>query len=223
MAAALHVVVGDPEALVIAAGLVIGAALLWFRQGLLGRLALLALFADIVFWMLPAAWSNVRHRDDLIDVAIPIALTAIPALGLVAVIALWRNREATTRALPAAAGALVVIAALIGVSRIPAVGESQEAQPGDLLVDATDASFEPDELTVDAGRVGVVVDNTDLFWHTFTIDELEVDIRLPGGASRRTEFDAAPGTYELVCAIPGHEALGMEGTLTVEEAPAATE
>ena len=32
---------------------------------------------------------------------------------------------------------------------------------------------------------------------------------------QQVTFTAAPGTYRFYCAIPGHTALGMAGTLTV--------
>ena len=60
----------------------------------------------------------------------------------------------------------------------------------------------------------VAVRNRDLFWHTFTIDTLGVDITAPVGV-RSASFEAEPGTYEFYCRIPGHATLGMRGTLTV--------
>jgi uncharacterized cupredoxin-like copper-binding protein len=42
-----------------------------------------------------------------------------------------------------------------------------------------------------------------------------VNVNIPVGAERRTTFDAPAGTYEFVCAIPGHGQAGMKGTLTV--------
>jgi plastocyanin len=63
--------------------------------------------------------------------------------------------------------------------------------------------------------VTVALRNRDLFWHTFTIDALRVDIRAPVGRLRSATFEARPGTYSYYCRIPGHSALGMRGTLTV--------
>jgi plastocyanin len=63
--------------------------------------------------------------------------------------------------------------------------------------------------------VTVAVRNRDLFWHTFTIDRLGVDVRAPVGSLRTASFEAEPGTYSYYCRIPGHAALGMRGTLTV--------
>jgi plastocyanin len=79
------------------------------------------------------------------------------------------------------------------------------------------SAFENDELEAEAGTVTVFLDNRDYFWHTFTIRALGVDLAVPVEASGRASFDAPPGTYRFVCAIPGHEAAGMVGTLTVRE------
>ena len=70
-------------------------------------------------------------------------------------------------------------------------------------------------LRAGAGRVTVAVRNRDLFWHTFTIDRLGVEVRSPVGRLRTATFEARPGRYSFYCAIPGHATLGMRGTLTV--------
>jgi uncharacterized cupredoxin-like copper-binding protein len=46
------------------------------------------------------------------------------------------------------------------------------------------------------------------------VEELGIEAGLPPGTSRRVAIgDAAPGEYELICSVPGHE--GMTGTRTV--------
>lgn len=40
---------------------------------------------------------------------------------------------------------------------------------------AADVRFSSTELRHEPGQVTVTFDNRDLFWHTFTIDELDVD------------------------------------------------
>jgi plastocyanin len=82
-------------------------------------------------------------------------------------------------------------------------------------VTAQHTKFDDTTLDATAGRVGVVLNNLDLFWHTFTIRDLGVNLNVPVQAERRIEFDAPAGTYAFVCKIPGHEQAGMEGTLTV--------
>jgi uncharacterized cupredoxin-like copper-binding protein len=38
------------------------------------------------------------------------------------------------------------------------------------------------------------------------------------GANQQITFNAPPGTYRYYCNVPGHEDIGMHGTLTVKEA-----
>jgi uncharacterized cupredoxin-like copper-binding protein len=82
------------------------------------------------------------------------------------------------------------------------------------VVLAEGLGFLPTALDSSGGTVGVFIENNDPFRrHTFTIDELEVDVELPGGTSQRVDVSAPPGTYEFYCAVPGHEK--MKGTLTI--------
>ena len=75
--------------------------------------------------------------------------------------------------------------------------------------------FEPEVLTVQTGKSGkVLVTNRDFTVHTFTIKELGVDVSLHGRAEAIVELPGiAPGTYDYVCTIPGHEK--MTGKLVV--------
>ena len=70
-------------------------------------------------------------------------------------------------------------------------------------------------LISNAGQVGVRLNNKDLFWHTFTIDALGVDLKVPVNGDEAVTFTAAPGTYDFYCTIPGHAQMGMRGTLIV--------
>jgi plastocyanin len=210
------IALSDVEAVAIGVGLGVGAALLRFRAGLLGRLVLLALFADVVAWMAPAAVANVAHGEDLAAVAMPLVLAVVACVGLVADLVLLVTRQrADSRATPVLALAAVVLAAALVVSQLGVFGDPARLQAGDELVEMKDAKFVRERIAVEAGPVAVVVDNEDLFWHTFTIDELDVDVRTPVKATRRAVFTARPGTYTYYCAIPGHQAIGMEGVLVV--------
>jgi plastocyanin len=84
-----------------------------------------------------------------------------------------------------------------------------------LTVDATNAKYSVKTLTADRGTVTIDFTNNDLFWHTFTISALGVDIQTPVKGHRRVSVNAAPGTYEFFCAVPGHKQIGMHGTLVV--------
>ncbi|MCH8156576.1 MAG: cupredoxin domain-containing protein, partial [Nitrospinae bacterium] len=53
--------------------------------------------------------------------------------------------------------------------------------------------------------------------HTFTIDELGVDVILPHGETTRVEFTPEQtGSFQFYCSVPGHKGAGQVGTITVE-------
>ena len=86
-------------------------------------------------------------------------------------------------------------------------------QEGDVEMTTADFEFQPEEIDAEGGTVGVFITNEDPASHTFTIEELDVDVVIPQGASVRVEFDAEGGEYEFVCTP--HEESGMVGTLNV--------
>ena len=106
--------------------------------------------------------------------------------------------------------------AIVGITAVGLTSDRNEAQPGDIEVDLADTRFDPDELRVPAGPAAFFVDNRDLFWHTFTIEGTYVDVRVASRGTHRIEVDLEPGTYDLVCTIPGHAAAGMKGVITVK-------
>ena len=75
--------------------------------------------------------------------------------------------------------------------------------------------FAPTDLTFNVGDSITLVLTAETEFHTFTVDELELDVAVSGGETVRhtLTFDKA-GTFTLIC-IP-HELLGMVGTITVE-------
>ena len=91
--------------------------------------------------------------------------------------------------------------------------EDDTKQEGDIEMTTADFVFQPEEIEADGGTVGVFITNEDPASHTFTIEELDVDVVIPQGASVRVEFEADKGEYEFIC-VP-HEGSGMTGTLAV--------
>jgi nitrite reductase (NO-forming) len=73
------------------------------------------------------------------------------------------------------------------------------------------------ELTVAPGAVIDIV-NAGAAAHNFDSPDLGLFLDLPPGAAGQVTIpaDAAPGTYEFICSIPGHAAAGMVGTITVD-------
>jgi uncharacterized cupredoxin-like copper-binding protein len=76
-------------------------------------------------------------------------------------------------------------------------------------------SFETEDLAAKPNEaVRLIIKNEDLFIHTFTIDELDVDVTVgPNGEKAVRIRPTTAGIYEYKCIIPGHES--MTGTLTV--------
>jgi plastocyanin len=210
----------DREALAFAVLMLAGAALLRFRPGPLALLVLGVLFVNVEIWMFPAANGNASNRVGLLDMLIPASLVAFSLAGIIGVLgaALHRRDPDAGNGVAGPAGLLAVIfvATSLGLVAVMTPARSREVPPGALLVEARNVRFEPTALTAGGGKVTVAVRNRDLFWHTFTVDRLNLDLKVPVGRLRTATVDARPGTYRFYCRIPGHAAVGMRGTLVVQ-------
>lgn len=110
-------------------------------------------------------------------------------------------------------GAAVVIVVLFLVFRGDQPGENAG---GAIAMRAGNFFFSPKELKVQVGEE-VVLDVRSTGTHTFTIDQLGVNVRFgTGPATVRFTPDRA-GQFEFYCAVPGHRERGMIGSLIVEE------
>jgi glucose/arabinose dehydrogenase/plastocyanin len=84
-------------------------------------------------------------------------------------------------------------------------------------VELVDIAFVPDELTIPANTdVTVSLPNTGAALHTFTIEELGIDVEVVPGDTGSATINAPAGTYDYICTVPGHKEAGMVGTLTVQ-------
>ena len=75
--------------------------------------------------------------------------------------------------------------------------------------------FSPSNLQVNQGdKISLTIQNSG--FHTFTIRELGVDVRMPSSGTYSVEFTAnKKGNFEYYCAVPGHREGGMFGNLGV--------
>ena len=74
--------------------------------------------------------------------------------------------------------------------------------------------YDPAEFTFERGEQVTLVMTSEGEFHTFTVEELEIDVHVDAWKSKALTYTFdKPGTYELVC-IP-HETLGMTGVITV--------
>ncbi len=103
-------------------------------------------------------------------------------------------------------------------SASPAACATPATAGAEFTVVSNDIFFEPKTLTIPANTDAVVkLPNEGAAPHNFSIDALAIDVDLPAGdLSQQTTINAAAGSYEYYCNVPGHKQAGMVGTLTVQ-------
>ena len=131
---------------------------------------------------------------------------------------------------------LAVVAGL-AVAGLAAVGANAVARSNDPLVIPITIHFshyDPTSITVPTGRaVTFVITNTDPIDHEWIVGDAALherhrtgtepvhnarptEITIPAGTQRRTTvIFTAPGALQYICHLPGHEAYGMVGTVTI--------
>jgi len=115
----------------------------------------------------------------------------------------------------------------------PAADGAAPAAGGEVTISAWDIGWEyngqrtavgaPIDVPVAPGTV-ITVPNTGAAAHNFSVDAFGISQDLPPGATEQVTIpaDAAPGTYEFYCNVPGHKQAGQVGNLVVgAAAPAA--
>jgi uncharacterized cupredoxin-like copper-binding protein len=189
--------------------IVIGLSLLrrFPRAGVivLGLTSLVILLGGVVF-----ALPHLAHPSSGVDFfhAVVGVFGRVLAIGA-AVMALRRATGAGARRVGAAAVATLALSLLVAsVATLAATGE--EAQPGDVVTPIT-IDFE-ESIEVAAGET-LFIDNQKAFRHTFTVEGTSLDVEVPASQGVRVPIDLAPGSYGVVCEIPGHEE--MRATLEV--------
>ncbi|HEX2506312.1 MAG TPA: plastocyanin/azurin family copper-binding protein [Gaiellaceae bacterium] len=74
--------------------------------------------------------------------------------------------------------------------------------------------FDAEQLSAAAGPITIEFTNEASIPHNVSV-EGQTSETISGGATT-LELDLEPGEYEYICAVSGHAAAGMTGTLTVE-------
>jgi hypothetical protein len=179
-----------------------------------GPITVLAVMALLIIMNLPAILDDLGHPDSFWNFAV-FGVTALTfaLVGIIGSIAVLMSRRDVTASRALYAAVLVIIVGVV-VSAVATLSlEDDTFAAGDLRVVAEEVEFLPESLS-GSGTVGVFIENKDPIRHTFTIEALDIEVDLPGSTDRRIDINAAPGTYEFVCKVPGHE--DMMGTLTIE-------
>ena len=119
-----------------------------------------------------------------------------------------------------AAPVVLVIASACAPTVAPAAGAA--LPPEQITVTGSDDfRFNPSTITVKAGQpLEVTFQNGGEILHDFTVQQglpKPVAITEDGGKSgTATVSYARAGTYKFFCSQPGHDQLGMHGTITVQ-------
>jgi plastocyanin len=212
---------GDILALVLGTITMIGLALTCIRNGLLGVVILGLLFADIAGWTVSGAVNNFLHREQGMALLLPSFLGVISLTGLAAVAGLlinWRKKQTGSGFAVLVGSAGLTLLFVVTLASLFVRGPVTPDIPGtSIVLDSKSMLYSSSDLTASEGHITLTLANDDLWWHTFTIDELDVDLHVPMGAERSVTFSAPAGEYRYYCGIPGHEAIGMYGTLTVSQ------
>lgn len=212
------VVLADFEAGAVAVGFAVSTMLLRFRTGRLGAVGIGLVSLITLCFMGAAALTNARIGSPMGWVLVTSALAAISIVGFVASVnRLWHGDRSSQSIGPLVLVGFAVIW-IAGVAMWAGLSNGSQGADATVSLTAENVSFSVGHLAVSPGEVTVEMTNRDLFWHTFTIEELDVDLRVPVGAVRTFSFQASPGIYEFICQIPGHPEAGMKGTLVVADA-----
>ena|SRR5918999_2288524 len=203
-----------PPLIVFAALFALGAWL-FRRKERAGSIVLAVLFVILLLTNLPFIVPSLAVPASTADFLPTVVVTLIAIVGAVSAIAVIRRRgEATDGgARMVALGAVTLLVVATAVTVIAKIAyPNVTARSGDITIAAEDFEFSEQNITASEGRVAVFVENKDTTLHTFTIEELGVDLDIPAGEPARIAFDAQPGTYEFICRP---HAPSMSGTLEV--------
>jgi len=198
---------------------VVGLIFLGFAPFLVGERRRLGLAYAIVavaaiLGNAPVIVDELIHIDSTPSFVLTLLSVVGAAAGIIAGLgAYFRWQTGSIRSIAITGAAVFAIGSIISVAT-SATTESAVALDGDAVVVAEKVEFAPGSFTLDTNASGVWVENRDGIRHTFTIEDLGVDLDIPALKAARVGIDAVPGTYPYICTVPGHE--NMTGTLTIE-------
>jgi plastocyanin len=114
--------------------------------------------------------------------------------------------------------ALALLTTACGAAR-PAAADKSDRAPREVTVTATEMAFSPAAIEATAGQpVKLTFRNNGMVEHNWRgqVDgETILVTAQPLQSASKTFTPRTPGTYKIVCSVPGHEQAGMVATLTV--------
>jgi plastocyanin len=112
----------------------------------------------------------------------------------------------------AVGGAVGALLALGGILFLPI----SEEDPAAVKVAMTEYAFDPVDAPAEPGQE-LTISNDGAIPHSYLIVDLAKGVELQAGEERTLSLpgDTEPGTYRVICDLPGHVEEGMIGTLEV--------
>ncbi|TAL49776.1 hypothetical protein EPN81_04750 [Patescibacteria group bacterium] len=91
-------------------------------------------------------------------------------------------------------------------------------EPADVVVEMEVAnfSFTPNAITASPGDEIEITFTKNTGFHTFAIDEIDLEFAVAQGESLIFTAPSEPGSYAFYCSIGSHRSQGMVGTLIVK-------
>lgn len=183
----------------------VGSFLVWrygFWAKVVGILVALAV-AVMLFWTAFGLFTPMSVFDFMPGVlVIPGALLAV--VSCIAAMVAGRRGHMTPVAdggertgIRVAVG-IVVLLAVLSTGLTFASRSSAEGASGATTVTAFNFEFDQDEYTVEGGSEILVV-NEDPFLHTFTVEDLDIDVSLSPGSEETVVIPSEPGRYVAYC------------------------
>jgi plastocyanin len=183
----------------------LGALLVW-RFGtwakIVGIIAAL-LVAGALFWTIFGLQAPNSFFDFMPGVLlIPGALIAIIA-SISAIVAKRRGHGTEVAvggertAIRVILGVVILLALLSGGLTLAGATDVDDSG-AEVVVVLGDFEFDKEQYTFEPGAT-VLVRNEDPFLHTFTVDELDIDLNLTPGSEELVEIPDQPGSYVLYC------------------------
>lgn len=114
-------------------------------------------------------------------------------------------------------GFFAILAMTLIINGIAASVYAEMQEPdSEVSVELNDDYFNPEDIILPAGKqVTLNLENKGRKPHTFTVNDLKIDVDLQPGEERNITLEpVSEGTYELICRF--HREQGMVGKVIVE-------
>jgi hypothetical protein len=205
--------------------LVIGAAVLFWKRwgliiGVLGGLFGLVALTD-------GADLNLSTPDAFFDFSPTLlgitGVAIVLVASLIGTIQYFRGRTAHglspavatgLKGLVGVVGVLVVVSAVL--TGLSADKVSAAEKEGAIVITASEVDWDVDQVMGRANQpLKLVVRNEDSILHTFTVSELDIDVKLTPWSEHVIEINAPAKIYGYICRVVGHEE-DMTGAITIQ-------